>query len=150
MTKEELETIKWLNRAFHKDKKINALRSLLERDRARAQKMTANYDSNGKGRSDSRQNDVEDALLLCAQTEEKYNRAMLEYKVIRKEIEDAIESLNDDELEALLTYRYLDGLSMENIAEKMGYSVRAVKYKHKNSLKNFAPFCIVLHGDSVI
>ena len=49
MTPEQMETSAWLNRAFYKDKKVRALRSLLERDRARAQGLTVNLWGCGQG-----------------------------------------------------------------------------------------------------
>lgn len=44
MTDEQLEKIAWLNRAFHAEKKVKALGSLLERDKERAKDISANYE----------------------------------------------------------------------------------------------------------
>lgn len=129
-----METSAWLNRAFYKDKKVRALRSLLERDRARAQGLTVNYGGVDKGRSDGRENGVEAAMQICAETSEAYDKALCEYNAMRREVSQVINGMRDDELEALLTYRYLEGLPMEEIAERMHYSVRSVKYKHKQAL----------------
>ena len=142
MTLEQMETSAWLNRAFYKDKKVRALRSLLERDRARAQGLTVNYVGADKGRSDGRENGVEAAMQICAQTEKEHETALCEYEAIRREVKAVINRLHDDVLEALLTYRYLEGLPMEEIAERMHYSVRAVKYKHKQALDKV---CTLLH-----
>lgn len=142
MTLEQMETSAWLNRAFYKDKKVRALRSLLERDRARAQGLTVNYGGVDKGRSDSRENGVEAAMQICAQTEKEHDTALCEYETIRREVKAVINALHDDELEALLTYRYLEGLPMEEIAERMHYSARSVKYKHKQALDKV---CTLLH-----
>ena len=142
MTLEQMETSAWLNRAFYKDKKVRALRSLLERDRARAQGLTVNYGGVDKGRSDSRENGVEAAMQICAETSEAYDKALCEYNAMRREVSQVINGMRDDELEALLTYRYLEGLPMEEIAERMHYSVRSVKYKHKQALDKV---CTLLH-----
>lgn len=142
MTLEQMETSTWLNRAFYKDKKVRALRSLLERDRARAQGLTVNYGGADKGRSDSRENGVEAAMQICAETSEAYDKALCEYNAMRREVSQVINGMRDDELEALLTYRYLEGLPMEEIAERMHYSVRSVKYKHKQALDKV---CTLLH-----
>lgn len=142
MTLEQMETSAWLNRAFCKDKKVRALRSLLERDRARAQGLTVNYGGVDKGRSDSRENGVEAAMQICAETSEAYDKALCEYNAMRREVSQVINGMRDDELEALLTYRYLEGLPMEEIAERMHYSVRSVKYKHKQALDKV---CTLLH-----
>lgn len=142
MTLEQMETSAWLNRAFYKDKKVRALRSLLERDRARAQGLTVNYGGADKGRSDGRENGVEAAMQICAETSEAYDKALCEYNAMRREVSQVINGMRDDELEALLTYRYLEGLPMEEIAERMHYSVRSVKYKHKQALDKV---CTLLH-----
>lgn len=137
-----METSAWLNRAFYKDKKVKALRSLLERDRARAQGLAVNYEGIDKGHSDGRENGVEAALQICAETSEAYDKALCEYDTIRREVSLVINGMHDDEMEALLTYRYLEGLPMEEIAERMNYSVRSVKYKHKQALDKV---CTLLH-----
>lgn len=142
MTLEQMETSAWLNRAFYKDKKVRALRSLLERDRARAQGLTVNYGGVDKGRSDSRENGIEAAMQICAQTEKEYDASLCEYEAIRREVKAVINGLHDDVLETLLTYRYLEGLPMEEIAERMHYSARSVKYKHKQALDKV---CTLLH-----
>lgn len=142
MTLEQMETSAWLNRAFYKDKKVKALRSLLERDRARAQGLAVNYEGIDKGHSDGRENGVEAALQICAETSEAYDKALCEYDTIRREVSLVINGMHDDEMEALLTYRYLEGLPMEEIAERMNYSVRSVKYKHKQALDKV---CTLLH-----
>lgn len=142
MTLEQMETSAWLNRAFYKDKKVRALTSLLERDRARAQGLTVNYGGADKGRSDGRENGVEAAMQICAETSEAYDKALCEYNAMRREVSQVINGMRDDELEALLTYRYLEGLPMEEIAERMHYSVRSVKYKHKQALDKV---CTLLH-----
>lgn len=135
MTLEQMETSAWLNRAFYKDKKVRALRSLLERDRARAQGLTVNYGGVDKGRSDSRENGVETAMQICAQTEKEYDASLCEYEAIRREVKAVINGLHDDVLEALLTYRYLEGLPMEEIAERMHYSYRHTIRLHKRALQ---------------
>ena len=142
MTLEQMETSAWLNRAFYKDKKVRALTSLLERDRARAQGLTVNYGGADKGRSGGRENGVEAAMQICAETSEAYDKALCEYNAMRREVSQVINGMRDDELEALLTYRYLEGLPMEEIAERMHYSVRSVKYKHKQALDKV---CTLLH-----
>lgn len=135
MTLEQMETSAWLNRAFYKEKKVRALRSLLERDRARAQGLSVNYEGIDKGHSDGRENGVEAALQICAETSEAYDKALCEYDTIRREVSQVINGMHDDEMEALLTYRYLEGLPMEEIAERMHYSYRHTIRLHKRALQ---------------
>lgn len=141
MTLEQMETSAWLNRAFYKEKKVRALRSLLERDRARAQGLAVNYEGIDKGHSDGRENGVEAALQICAETSEAYDKALCEYDTIRREVSQVINGMHDDELEAIFIYRYLYGLSMEEIAERMHYDRSTIQRKHKIGLEKVATQC---------
>ncbi|MBQ7046285.1 MAG: hypothetical protein IJN85_00900 [Oscillospiraceae bacterium] len=59
MTAQQRKIIAWLNRAYYAEKKLRALESLRESDRERAQRITAVYGGNDKGKSDSRSNTQE-------------------------------------------------------------------------------------------
>ena len=137
MTDEQLEKIAWLNRAFHAEKKVKALGSLLERDKERAKDISANYEKNDKGKSDSRTNGIEEILLLLAESEEKHAKALREYVCYRREIRKALEKLHDDELEALFTLRYLNYQTMDEISVEMNYSISSVQRKHKSGIEKF-------------
>ena len=140
MTIEHLEKIAWLNRAFYAEKKVKALESIRKRDRERTQQITANYEGKDKGKSDGRKNGVEEALMMLAESDEKYDNALHDYSMLRREIETAIESLHDDELETVLIYRYLDYKDVEQIAECMNYSLSTVKRRHKKAIEKIEPF----------
>lgn len=139
MTIEHLEKIAWLNRAFYAEKKVKALESIRKRDRERTQQITANYEGNDKGKSDGRKNGVEEALMMLAESNEKYDNALHDYSVLRREIESAIENLHDDELETIFMYRYLDYKTMEQIAELMNYSKISIQRKHKKGIEKMIP-----------
>lgn len=49
---------------------------------------------------------------------------------------DKIEALEDEQEKRLLKYRYLRGWRWEDIADKMGYSVRQVFNIHTKSINN--------------
>lgn len=55
---------------------------------------------------------------------------------VRKEIGACIRKVKDDNLELLLEYRYIDGRTWEDIAERMGYSYQHVNRLHKKALDN--------------
>ncbi len=150
MTDEQLEKIAWLNRAFHAEKNVNALSSLLKRDKERAKDISANYDKNDKGKSDSRTNGMEEALLMLAETEEKYNRALTEYTRCRKEIEAAIEGLHESDIKSIFKYRYIECKAMKEIAAEMHYDLSTVQRKHKTGLKKLQPFALECHPLTVI
>lgn len=53
---------------------------------------------------------------------------------LRRDIQGAIEKVPDENLQLLLTYRYINGLSFEKIAEKMNYCERQIYRKHEEAL----------------
>lgn len=135
MTQEQTKKRDWLNRAFYAEKKLNALLHKRECDRQRAQRITAAIECNDKGKSDGHSNGTEAALFKLLGSDEEYSSYLKEYLDIRHEIETAIHTLEDPELEAVLIYRYLDFVpSHERIAEKMNYSVGTVKRRYKKAL----------------
>lgn len=61
------------------------------------------------------------------------------------EIHEKIELLENPIEKAVLTERYINMKSWEEIAEIISYSERNTKYIHGRALKNFALFCTFLH-----
>jgi DNA-directed RNA polymerase specialized sigma subunit len=61
------------------------------------------------------------------------------------EIHAKIELLENPIEKAVLTERYINMKSWEEIAEIISYSERNTKYIHGRALKNFALFCTFLH-----
>lgn len=57
------------------------------------------------------------------------------------EIHAKIEQLSDTTEKAVLTERYINGRSWEEIAGIIGYSDRNTRYLHGRALLNFAVFC---------
>lgn len=145
MTSQQRKIIAWLNRAYYAEKKLRALESLRESDRERAQRITAVYGGNNKGKSDSRSNTQEIALITLACSIEKYDRFLAEYNTMRREIESAIDSLHDHELEAIFIYRYLEYRTMSDIAERMHYDERTIKRKHKAGIEKLSPNVTLRH-----
>lgn len=145
MTENQKNKIKWLNRAFHAEKKLMALYHHKERDKERAQCITSVLGGNIKGKSDSRENAVEKALITFAGSTEEYERFLDDYISIRGEIRESIESLHDDEIEAIFIYRYLDYKTIEDIAYEMHYDESTIKRKHKKGLAMLPPNAPICH-----
>ena len=53
---------------------------------------------------------------------------------LRRDIQGAIEKVPDENLQLLLEYRYIDGLSFEKIAEKLHYGYQWVYKLHRKAL----------------
>lgn len=65
---------------------------------------------------------------------EKYNEALKEYRKIRNEIEEKIETVKNDCYYAVLVNRFLNGLKFEEISELMGYSDRGIYNLYKKAI----------------
>ena len=66
---------------------------------------------------------------------ENYNIFYKRYIVVREQAENAIDTLPDSQLREILRCRYLENMTMEEIADKLFYSLRTVKYKHARALE---------------
>ena len=53
---------------------------------------------------------------------------------MRRGIERAIRSVGEERLQLLLCYRYVDGMTMQRIAETMHYSERQVANLHRRAI----------------
>ena len=138
MTYEQRIKIAWLNRAFYADKNAKAWSAKLERDRSLAQRLTRYSDGTG---GTSAGNRTEDYLIRLAETERKTQEKLKELVRIREEIIEVIQKLTDSDMQTILLWRYLEYLTFEQTAEKMHYSERNVRYKHKQALDKL---CLVL------
>ena len=66
--------------------------------------------------------------------EAEINREIDELQEVCREIKAVLNQLEDDTLRLLMEYRYLDGLTFEEIAVKMHYSWRWVIKLHGKAL----------------
>ena len=146
MTEEQKEIRKWLNRAFHTKHAIGALESVRNEKRSMAALCGMNYENDGSTNGSGENRQEQKNINLC-EIDYKIDQARKELIRIYSEIETVINNVEDIELRAVLTYHYLSYITWETVAEKMNYSVRTVKYKHKKALDKV---CIVLHPASVI
>ena len=71
--------------------------------------------------------------------EEKIQKELCRLVVLKKQILAALESVADREERLLLTYRYLNNESWEQIAEGLSVSMSTVHRIHASALRNF-PF----------
>lgn len=131
MTAEQIERIRWLNRAFHAEKAAKAWLAKLERDRSLAERITHGAGSPGGTPSG---NSTEDALIRLATTEQETQQRLRELVAIREEITQAIAAVDDYDMQAILVRHYLAYETFEMIAEKMHYDESTVRRKHKKAL----------------
>lgn len=65
---------------------------------------------------------------------EDYAESVERYTQLRCSVDRAIKGLKDTELQQILYWRYFDGFTVEDIAQRLFYSVRTVKYKCSRAL----------------
>lgn len=104
----------------------------IERWRSRAEKMTAGYRLSPAGGGDGRslEHTVEriDALIrqLTAQLDELVT--------LRQEIGACIDAVPEARLRELLKLRYIDGMSLAQIADRMNYCYKQIRRLHLRAL----------------
>lgn len=138
MTVREIEIKRWLNRAFYAKKKVKALEMLLRQCRERAEGVAALWQCNNAGKSSSRNNNAEDALVKLADTERKLRRQIAELSAVTDEIADAVSMLCDNDLETVLIHRFLLFHTVEETAELMNYSRETVKRKTYQAIEKLS------------
>lgn len=134
-----MDTRNWLKRAFYADKKVKALDLLVKQCRERAEGINGKPKGD-RGKSDSTANSTELSLLKLAELTESLERQKAELIQITDEISKTIAQLHDDDLETVLIHRYLLFHTVEQTAEILGYSVRAVKYKQNQAIEKLCTF----------
>ena len=138
MTEEQRNKISWLNRAFYAEKKAKALEEKLTRDRSLAERLSRTSET----KSATSENGTETALIRLVQTQQQVQQQLLELENIRHEISRAIAGVQEDDLQAVLIYHYLNYFTFDRIAERMHYDRSTIFRKHisavdKVNLENF-------------
>lgn len=69
--------------------------------------------------------------------EEKLQKELYELVMLKKQMLSALEKMNNRDERLLLTYRYMDNVSWEEIAGNLSVSMRTVHRIHSSALQNF-------------
>lgn len=133
MTREEREKQRNLNR--YRDISLEIERMIEERAReySKACKITPVYTDMPKQTSGD--NKLQTAIEKLLEEDQRLAEKITEYLTTKKEIEAEIETVSEDRLKVILKYRYIDNMTMEQIADEMGYSYRNICYLHKKALQ---------------
>lgn len=127
------QKIEWLKSYRALDGKIESMTEQLQVWNARATKITATISQEPKaaGSGDQLQRCIDQICEL--QTE--IAKEMDKLRKRKQQIETAIHGLNEKSYQDILWYRYIQGMTFEEIAIKMNYSWRQVCRKHKNAVE---------------
>lgn len=125
------EKIKYLRGYRNNEREIERLREEIVQAKALSKKVTVSFDGTcGSNGEDKLQVAVERIISLqnglTAQVIRRVN--------LRKEIECAIQTVQDERLQQLLKYRYINGLTWESIAVNMHYSWQHLHKLHSKAL----------------
>lgn len=83
------------------------------------------------------QDTVADRVIDYIQMEGRLNRLIDEYIIIRDRITEQIAKLSDERYIALLSLKYLEGMKLKDIAEKMHYEYKWTCQLHGRALQAF-------------
>lgn len=122
----------FLSKYKNLDRQISRGIEELERLNALAVKITPFYSQAPKstGNPDRLQATVEHIILL----KDELNKQTDQYIIMRLGILNAIDTVENDTLKLLLCYRYVDGLTWEQVAVKLNYSYMQICRLHGKAL----------------
>ena len=111
----------------------------IERWRSRAERMTAGYSKAPAGGGDGRsmEHTLERLGELAGELTHQWDKMVR----LRREIGAAIDTVPDARLQELLRLRYIEGLSFEQMAVRMGYSWRQIIRLHGVALSKVVMDC---------
>ena len=107
-----------------------------EIQRLRADKMFPSVCNDGMPRGSS-QTDLSDYMAEIDAAIENLKEERLEKIKIYREIEMRIRCMKDEDEQEVLRLKYIKGMNLETVAEKMDYSYRTILDIHGKALKNF-------------
>lgn len=132
-TPENEQKIRYLSRYRRLNARIDRLLEEKSRWRELALKITpALSQAPGGGGSGS---PIERPMDKVSEIETEINRKIDELKIVRQEIKETLNQLDDENLKLLMEYRYIDGMTWERIAVKMHYSYMQICRLHGKALK---------------
>ena len=125
--------IRYLSRYRRMSKRIDRLLEEQSRWREMALKITPVLSQTpGGGESGS---PIERPMDKVLEIDEEINREIDELQTVRQEIRSALDQLEDENLKLLMEYRYIDGMTWEQVAVEMHYSYMQICRLHGKALK---------------
>ena len=127
----ETEMRNYLEGHFYASKKIKALEAERRQLRMNAVGGAVSYEGSN---TSTKQNAAERNLVRLADEEKEIDDEIARLKAKQRDIRQLIGSLGDDDLEALLIFRYIVHITEEQTAEKLNYAPRTVQEKIKKAV----------------
>lgn len=160
MTSEERQKkVRWLMRYRIAENRIKRLEAEKERWRDRATNTTTaptyfkyidkKEDKDKLTREQRRRNEMppvivrggkhltlEDIVGEMDALDRELQEAIYRATILRRDIGQAIDALEDDREQLVLYYKYVDGMYLEEICVELGYTFRHIQRIHNNALEN--------------
>lgn len=131
-TPENEQKIRYLSRYRRLNQRIDRLLEEQSRWREKAMRITPVLSPvPGGGGSGS---PIERPMDKVLEIDVEINREIDELQIVRQEIRAALNQLEDENLKLLMEYRYIDGMTWEQIAVKMHYGFQWVCKLHGRAL----------------
>lgn len=127
----ETEMRNYLEGYFYASKKIKALEAERKQLRMNAQGGAISFEGNN---TTGKSNATERNLMRLADEEKEIDEQIVRLRQKQRDIRQLISSLNDDDLEAVLIFRYIVHNTEEQTAEKLNYAPRTVQEKIKKAV----------------
>ena len=131
-TPENQKKIEYLSRYRKLGRRIEQLSTERAMWLSRACKTTQTISDMPKAKNGAQGDSSEVAQYI--EIGEEITRELRNLHRLRREIRTVIAALEDDTLQALMLYRYIDGMTFEEIAVKMNYSYVHVCRLHGQAL----------------
>lgn len=93
---------------------------------------------------------VQTAAVEVAELTDKLNQKLHQAIMVQENIKKLLESLDDIKLRQLMSYRYINGMSWEEIAVRMDFNYRWVLRLHRKALNQISEQAIESHIKTVI
>lgn len=127
----EVQMRNYLEGHFYASKKIKALEEERRQLRINAQGGAVKYEGNYAA---TNKNGTERKLLCLADEEKKIDDEVTRLREEQQKIRQLIAELHDNDLEAVLIYRYILHHTIEDAAEELNYHPNTVKEKIKRAI----------------
>lgn len=124
------EKIVFLKRYTYLQREIDRKLDEIECWRSRIGKITACYSSQPAGGGSIYKGGDHDLINKVVDLQDEIYQDIVRLETVSHEIRQVIESVENDRERQLLQYRYVDGLSWEQVAVNMGYNYRHTTKMH--------------------
>jgi len=123
------QKIEWLKSYRALDGKIESMTEQLQVWNARATKITATISQEPKAAGSGDQ--LQRCIDQICEIQTEIAQEMDKLRKRKQQIETAICGLNEKSYQDILWYRYIQGMTVEETADKVGYSQKQISRKHK-------------------